>query len=273
MQSRKTQPSEGGNSGTDSVRVDVEIWHDRKRRSLHRNSSSVHAGYAELNLMRLQKGHSMTSLSSTAGSASMQDGSRRRSNSSHPIKLIACARSATGSSCFLSDSFAQASTLESSAHWTAPIKVASLMGMSLSNLLLGRCEQTLKGTSWSFSRITSMLFGVARRVIRGARGTVAGFLNIATSWSRSWGERCTSGNPFTIETATARTTTRPISNFGSKPNRQAYAWRMWQRSMGLNWCPLDSASEISKHNFQHVLSKLIASLGVSWPGLTFKEAA
>ena len=208
----------------------------------------------------------------TARNADTGDGLKRRSNSSLPIRIIERARSARRGLCSRSGLSDQGSTLEDSARWPVPIEGADRMGMNSFRLPLGRSGSISKAMSWSFSRITSMLFEGVRLILRVAKNeTVDGSLNIATSWSRSWAGRCTSGNPFTIETETGNTTTRPISNYGSRHNRPAFGWRMWLKSMGRNWWPLDSAFVNSKHNFQTALSSLHASLGVGLSGLTCRE--
>lgn len=261
MLNRLMQKTDGGGSLNGFAQGDAGTYRVRNCQSEHRSSSSVCVACVGSSLMRLQVARSMSSHVSIAEDASRMEERKLFRVTMRIASLNWLARRAVSLSSFLKDSLSPESTVDNTAPWIASTNIVEASTSHLTFLLKSALAELMRRATLRLRFQLTAALGI----------NTDGALNIATSWSRSWVGRCTSGNPFTIETETGNITTQPISNCGLRHNRPAFGWRMWLKSMGRNWWPLDSAFVNSKHNFQTALSSLHASLGVGLSGLTCRE--
>jgi len=255
MRNLSMRKTGGEESLSGSALGDVGTYRVRNCRRKRLSISSVLAVCAASSLMRLQVNQSMSRLASIADHACGKDERKRFKATMRIANQNWFARRAGSLSFSQSALFDRVSTVGS----TAPVSVSTLI------------EKVRASRS-----ILQLRKGLERLMLRDTSCSKLerdGHVNIVTLWRCSWADLFMPGSPSITKTATAQTTIRPTWNCGSKPSRQAFAWRMWPMSMGLSWWPHDSAFENSNFNFHIVRPKLLASFGVSQVGLIPKEAS
>lgn len=262
MLNRLVQSSDEKESLSGFARGDVGIFRDRHYRRGRLSISIESVACVEKSLMPRRAVRSMRSLASIAVNALVKGGGKHLPSAMPISRKQGHVSSVKKNSPFRFALFDQGNIAASSAPWAAAMQAVEGYLNHLGNL-----EKLVKRESTS-----KAMLRLNPRQIAALKIDMGGSWSIAMSWSKSWAERCTSGNPSITRMETAPTTIHPIWSYGSKPSRLASAWRMWQRSTALNWWPHDSALTNSKLNFHTVLPKLIASCGVSQAGLIPEEA-